>query len=226
MPEWWTYELSDFLLFSPRTYYRLLERYNEAVWPGQLLALGLGLALLGLLRGSGAWQGRVICAILAGLWGWVAGAFVWARYTTINWAAVYLLPLFGIEILLLLAGGVIRQRLKLRVTRDKRSMLGIAIFSFALVGYPAIAALVGRDWRQAEVFGIAPDPTVLGTLGVLTLAEGPLRRWLLVVPVLWCVLSGLTLWAMESPEAWLPPGLALLSLIGGAGNTGNDVGRR
>jgi hypothetical protein len=217
MPEWWTYGLSDFLLFSPRTFYRLLERYNAAIWPGQLLTLGLGLAILGLLRGAYPWQGRIVCAILAGLWAWVAVAFVWARYTAINWAAVYLLPLFVIEVMLLLGAGVIGRGLKLRVARDRRSILGTAIFTFALAAYPALAALVGRDWRQAEVFGVAPDPTVLGTLGVLTLAEGRGRRWLVIVPVLWCLLSGLTLWAMESPEAWLPPGVALLSLIGGAG---------
>ena len=36
--EWWTYSLSDLLLFSPRTYYRLFELYNEAVWPMHVAA--------------------------------------------------------------------------------------------------------------------------------------------------------------------------------------------
>ena len=45
MSEWWTYTLSDFLLFSPRTYYRLFEIYNAAIWPAQIVALGLGLAM-------------------------------------------------------------------------------------------------------------------------------------------------------------------------------------
>jgi hypothetical protein len=40
MPEWWTYTLSDFLLFSPRAYYRLIERHNAAVWPWQLGSVG------------------------------------------------------------------------------------------------------------------------------------------------------------------------------------------
>ena len=52
MPEWWTYRLSDFLMFESKTYYRLFELYNAALWPGQLLALALGLALLAL-----AWRG-------------------------------------------------------------------------------------------------------------------------------------------------------------------------
>ena len=29
MSEWWTYRLSDFLLYAPRTYFRLFELYND-----------------------------------------------------------------------------------------------------------------------------------------------------------------------------------------------------
>ena len=49
MPEWWTYSLTDFLLFSPDTYWRLFERYNEAIWPLQIGAAALGLALFALV---------------------------------------------------------------------------------------------------------------------------------------------------------------------------------
>ena len=45
MSEWWTYRLYDFLLFTPRTYYRLFELYNAAVWPAQIAAIALGLGL-------------------------------------------------------------------------------------------------------------------------------------------------------------------------------------
>ena len=33
MSEWWSYSPSDFLLFSARTYYRLFEIHNAALWP-------------------------------------------------------------------------------------------------------------------------------------------------------------------------------------------------
>ena len=46
MPEWWTYGLSDFLMFSPRTYYRQIELYNLAIWPAQLVGAGIGAAIL------------------------------------------------------------------------------------------------------------------------------------------------------------------------------------
>ena len=55
MSEWWTYSLLDFLLFSPRTYYRLFELYNLAVWPWHVLAIVLGLAVLVFWLRGGAW---------------------------------------------------------------------------------------------------------------------------------------------------------------------------
>jgi hypothetical protein len=93
MPEWWSYSLSDFLLFSPRTYYRLIERHNSSAWPAHIATMGLGLGVLGLLRRKPTVHGRSISGILAGLWVWVVCAFVWQRYATINWAIIYLLPL-------------------------------------------------------------------------------------------------------------------------------------
>jgi hypothetical protein len=212
MPEWWSYTLSDFLLFSPRTYYRLIERHNEATWPWQIVTLGLGLALAGLLRRPAPRRGRAVSAILAVLWSWVAWAFVWQRYVPINWAASYLVWLLVIEVLLLVWIGVIRGGLNFRGPRDAAGVLGIALFILALALYPMLAPLLGRGWRQAEIFGIAPDPTVLATLGLLLLAEGPPRWGLLAAPLLWCLVSGATLWAMGSPEAWVLLPAALLAL--------------
>jgi hypothetical protein len=212
MTEWWSYTLSDFLLFSPRTYYRLIGRYNEAVWPVQILTVGLGLVILGLLPRPRVWQGRVVSAALAILWTWVAWAFVWKRYATINWTASYLVPLFVVEALLLVWIGIIRGGLSFRLTRDPAGILGGTLFILSLAVYPMIAPLAGRPWSQAEIFGITPDPTVVATLGLLLLTEGR-RRWeLLAIPVFWCIISGATLWAMDSPEAWVPPLAALLVL--------------
>ena len=85
MSEWWTYSLSDFLLFSPRTYYRLLELYNIATFPVQLVALALGIAvLIALARAPGS--SRFVASVLVAAWAWVAWAFHWTQYSTINWA--------------------------------------------------------------------------------------------------------------------------------------------
>ncbi|HEX6015786.1 MAG TPA: DUF6064 family protein, partial [Geminicoccaceae bacterium] len=106
-----TYALSDFLLFSCETYNRLFELHNEAVWPAQLVAVALGIAILTLLRWPSVRQGRAITAALAACWLWVAWAFHLERYATINWAATYFAAAFALQALLLAWWGVVRGRL-------------------------------------------------------------------------------------------------------------------
>ena len=86
MSEWWTYRLSSFLLFSPRTYHRLFEIYNRAVFPAQVLALGLGLWIL-LSRWRGAEGPRRAMAILAARQLWVGGCSLARRVASVNFAA-------------------------------------------------------------------------------------------------------------------------------------------
>jgi Family of unknown function (DUF6064) len=195
MTEWWKYTISDFLLFSPRTYYRLIERYNEAVWPAHLVTLALGVFIIWLLRRQVPWQGRAITAALAVLWAWVGWAFLWQRYATINWAATYLAWLFGLEVVLLIWIGA---GMTFGVRRDPAGAVGIALIALGVALYPLLAPILGQGWRQAEVFGIAPDPTAIATLGLLLSARGRSRWPGLVVPILWCLVSGATLWAMHS----------------------------
>jgi hypothetical protein len=197
MQEWWTYSLSDFLLFSPRTYYRLLQRYNEALWPAQLLTLALGAGILALLRRPSARQGQIIAGILALLWIWVAWEFLWQRYATINWITSYVAPLFVLEALVLLWWGVVRAKLRFRASQSPASMVGVVLAVVGLLLYPLLTPVSGRPWSQAEVFGIHPDPTVLGTLGLVLLTSARWSWTLLIVPILWCIFSGATLLAMH-----------------------------
>jgi hypothetical protein len=212
MSEWWTYSLSDFLLFSPRIYYRLFELYNAAIWPLQILALALGAAIFGLLLGGVAWRGRAIAAILAACWLWVAWAYFLQRYDTINWAASYFAAGFAAEAMLISWTGIIRDRLVFRSGRDAAGKAGRCILLFALVVFPLIGPLVGRPWTQVEVFGVTPDPTAIATLGVLAAAHRP--HWpLLVIPLAWSTISGATLWTMQSPDAMVVPMAAALTLV-------------
>src|SRR5919205_2557847 len=163
MSEWWTYTLSDFLLFSARTYYRLIERYNQAIWPAQILAIALGLFLLTSLRSNKAWYGRVISGVLALIWVWVGVAFLWRRYANINWAVGYLVPLFVLEGIMLIWTGAAARELNFGTSRTPLRVVSGALLVVATLVYPVLAPLAGRSWQAAEVFGMAPDPTVVGT---------------------------------------------------------------
>ncbi len=225
MSEWWTYRLSDFLMFSARTYHRLFEIYNADVWPIHLVALGLGSVLLLASARGATWAAPAACALLAAGWLWVAWAFHLRRYATINWAATWFAVAFAIEGVLLLALALrVRLRLRLRSGRGRARTVGLGLLLFAIAGQPLVGPLVGRPWSQAEVFGLAPDPTVIGTLGLLLLlrpgeeAGGatPSRafaRMLWPIPLLWCLIGGATLWAMDAPEAAVMPCAGLLAVF-------------
>jgi len=205
MSEWWTYTLSDFLLFTPRTYFHLFELYNAAVWPMQLLTFALGLAILGRFRS----RGRAAAAILGALWLWVAFAFLLRRYATINWAAAYWAWAFVLEAALVVWFGVVRAALWVD---GRTGRAGPSLLLFALLVQPFIGLLMGRGWRSLEIFGAVPDPTVVGTLGLLLAARRRARPLLMIVPVLWCAMTGLTLLAMKAPDFWIAPAAAAFSV--------------
>jgi hypothetical protein len=210
MSEWWTYRPEDFLLFSPRVYWRLFELHNDALWPGQLaaLALLLTLAVLAAVRPPG--HGRLVAAGLALAWVVSGWTFVWSRYATINWAAEYLAPLFAAEALLLALvatfGGLRGAR------RGAAALVGWTLVLLA-AAMPLAAPLFGRSWATAEVFALAPDPTAIATLGLALTLAGRAALWLLPIPLLWCAASALTLWTMGEPSLWLPLAACLATLF-------------
>jgi hypothetical protein len=218
MSEWWTYGLRDLLLFSPRTYYRLFELYNLELWPLQLLALALGVALLILLRRGGERAGRAIALILAVSWLWVAWGFHWQRYASINWAAKYFALAFALQALLLLWSGLSGRLTRLQSSSIQRRA-GLGLLLFALLVFPMIGPLLGRSWMQSEVYGMTPDATALATLGLLSLADWRGAVWLWPIPVAWCLISGATLWAMQSPGFMIMPLAALLAVAVAVGNS-------
>ena len=211
MTEWWTYRPSDFLLFAPRTYYRLVELYNTEVWPAQLAAVAVALLLL-LLAWRGREQaGRVVAAVLATAWAFVAWRFHWHHYATINWAAVYFAGAFAAQALLL-AGTATAGALRLGPVSPGQRSAGVAVAVVALALQPALTLGLGRPWAQIEVVGLAPDPTAVFTLGLLLLArQAP--WWLFPIPLLWCLASGMTLWTMGAADAFIPPVTAGAALV-------------
>jgi hypothetical protein len=212
MSEWWTYRLSSFLLFSPRTYYRLLELYNLAVWPAQLAGMAIGLATIALLIGKRGYRDRIIAGLLAACWLWIAWAFHYQRYAQINWAAPCFAAAFAFEALLLAVVGVLGARLVLQPARGGKLWIAISIVAISVLGYPLLAPLTGRPWTTAETFGVAADPTAIASVAVLALVRGRIRWLALAVPLLWCAVAAATLWAMKAPEALVVVAAALLVL--------------
>lgn len=213
MSAWWSYGLSDLLLFSPRVYYRQLELLNQQLWPTQLFTLAAGIGILALTARPPSPASRAVWIALGLLWIWVAWSFLWQRYAAINWAAAYVAPLFALQGLgLIWSGATHRAPSGGRSATGRVRWAGVALLAGAVLLYPVLAGLFGRPWSSAEVFGIAPDPTALATLAVLSGLRWRLRWLLMILPALWCAASGATLWAMMAPDWFVPPLGAAIAL--------------
>ena len=211
MSEWWTYTLGDFLMFSPATYWRVVENYNKNVWPVQLVGLLAGFAACGLLLSRRVSAARVQALLLAAAFLWVGWAFFWQRYATINWVARYFAFAFWVQAasLLLLALLPTKSATGKTGTTQKVGWVGWVGWVLALAGlviYPLASAWGAKPWNQLEfsagfgVFGILPEPTALVCLGLLlarTMQTAPLFRWALsIIPTASLLVSAATLRAM------------------------------
>lgn len=193
MTEWWSYGLSDFLMFSPQAYWRLVARYNGAWWPGQLLALAAAAALPLLLRAATVARLRIALVLLAAAWAWVGVAFYWHRYAEIFLAAPWLAAAAGVQALLLLAAACLPTSAR---GAAAPGALALLLLAPGLL-YPLLAPVTGHPWAEAEVFGFMPVPTALATVGTLA-ALRPWPAWarcaLVPIPLLVLLLGAATRW--------------------------------
>lgn len=193
--EWWTYGLSDFLMFSPQAWWRLVVRHNEAGWPWQLVAQAAAFALPWLLARGDARAARLALLLQALAWGWVAWAFHWQRYAEIFLAAPWLAAAFTVQAVLLLGTAA----LGIAPGRGGAARTSGLVLLAAAALYPLLSPLTGHAWSEAEVFGFMPEPTALAALGT-ALALGPhriaLRLLLALIPLLSLALGAATRWLL------------------------------
>ncbi len=218
MGEWWTYSLSDFLMFSPGTYFRLFELHNQAWFPLQPLFALPAVWLLWVASSGSAAAWRAPVVLLGFIWIWVAWVFHLERYAPINWAAVYGAWAFAAQGVVLVVLGLAGRHL--RISRSGFSNgIGMALLPAALM-YPLLALALQRPWAQSEWFGLMPDPTALGTLGLMLCLQRtdgrawhPGRTLCMAVPAAWCAVSGATQWTMGVQGWFLLPALAAFALL-------------
>ena len=186
--------------------------YNAAVWPAQAIALALAVAVLWLGVAPRRGSGRVIGALLTAGWLWCGLVFHLYHFADLDFMA----PVYGwvfVAQAALLAWVSIGRGLDLKFRADTCGLAGLAVAVVAVFGLPLISGVTGAGFASARVVGLAPGPTVLFTLGLLMLAEGR-RRWLLmVIPLLWCAVAGLSASALGVVEAWALPILGIPAFL-------------
>lgn len=198
MSPWWSYGPRDFLMFAPRAYWRLVEIYNQALWPWQLAVLAAGVALAWHAARHGAGARRVACAALSLAWLWVAWGFHWQRYATINWGAVYLAGAGVLQATLLLAAALRAPAAPRAIVGRIAQRAGVSIAFGGTIAYPLATAAAGASWTRAELAGLMPEATAVVTLGLIVATRPRQWPWLIVLPLLTLLAGAATLWLLAT----------------------------
>jgi Family of unknown function (DUF6064) len=207
-------EQEDSMPFTVEQFFDVFARYNLALWPWQIAAILAGIISVGLLMSQSRTATVAVLVIMAVMWLVNGMGYHWTFFAPINPAARLFAAGFVVEAVLLLAAAVFATDLRLTARGDLASILGLVLIVFALAVYPAIGWLAGHRWPAMPMFGVAPCPTTIFTIGLLL--QGPWRtvRWLLILPGLWAAVGGSASVLLGVPQDYaLVASLLLLLLV-------------
>lgn len=189
------------LPFTREQFLGVFADYNNAVWPAQLVAYLLGLAMLVALRRPSLQSDRVIGAGLGLMWLWTGVAYHAGFFARINPAAPALAALFVVQGLLFVHAALLRRDLRFVAGRGPHTWVGWALIVYAALLYPLLGA-AAHGYPAMPTFGITPCPVTLFTFGTLLVAQGPVPRRLLVIPWLWALIGGSAAFLLSVPQDW------------------------
>ena len=177
------------LPFTVDQFFGVFRHYNESLWPAQIFLFALAVIVVVLVLCRRPWTGRVVSAILAFLWFWLALAYHLAFFARINPLAYGFSLVSLIGAFVFLWQGVIRRRLRFAWERGSWAVLGSMLVFYALVVYPLWSSYAGHPYPAMPTFGL-PCPSTIFTIGILAFAGPVYPRSPLIVPALWCLVGG------------------------------------
>jgi hypothetical protein len=200
------------LPFTVEQFLQVFERYNAALWPWQLAGYLAALALVWLALMQSRHAGRAAAAVLAAMWLVNGAGYHLSFFREINPAAIGFGAMFVVQAGLMAWQGVLHNRMQPAIGPDARTAVAFAAIAYALAGYPLLGYLLGHVYPAAPVFGVAPCPTTIFTLGVLLLARPAAPAWLFAIPIAWSAIGGSAAFALGVREDF---GLAAAGLAAG-----------
>ena len=183
--------------FTVEEFLRVFARYNQAVWPAQLLLIGAGLGVVILAIIGRTLSRRIALALLAALWLWAAIVYHLAFFSRISPAASFFAALFAVNGCWLLWIST-RGQIEMQPPSKSRIVVAAVVVIYALVLYPAIGYLAGLRYPATPTFGV-PCPTTIFTFGVLMLLPS-VPRITFVIPVIWALIGTVAAFQFNVPQ--------------------------
>lgn len=177
------------LPFDTQQFMAVFAAYNPAIWPAQVVAFALGLAMVGALFLQHPLRERVILAGLAAMWAWNGFIYHLAYFALINPAAYGFAALFVLQAALLALHAFTPHGIRFDVRRRWQSIVALSLIVYAMLIYQVLGVITGHGLMKGPLFGVAPCPTTIFTIGLLLLGDGRFVRRLAMIPVLWAVIG-------------------------------------
>jgi hypothetical protein len=173
------------LPFTEAEFLGVFRDYNEAIWPFQVVAYALGTLVVLALATRWRWSTRAVFSVLGVLWLFAGLVYHLTFFVEVNTAATLFGILFVAQGIVFLVMAYLHEDALREFRWDVLGLAAAAMIVYAMVVYPILGHLAGHGYPEAPVFGVAPCPLTIFTLGVLLLVERDVSRWLVVIPVIW-----------------------------------------
>jgi hypothetical protein len=174
--------------FTIEQFLLVMQNYNLAVWPFQIVLNLLALTTIILSLKKTNATDKINSSILAFLWIWIGIAYHLIHFTVINKAA-YLFAILNVgQGFIFIYAGVLKDKISFRFTSSVYSAFGWLFIVYALILYPILGHILGHIYPESPTFGL-PCPTTIFTFGILLFTDKRLPKYILVIPFLWSIIG-------------------------------------
>ena len=191
--------------FTIEQFLAVFATYNAAIWPFQIAAYGVVIVALWAVFVPQSRLVRLAFALMSILWAVTGIGYHLMFFAMINPIAPVFAAFFVLQAVLFLASAARPEDLQLRLGRDFRSIAGLATLSYALAIYPILGIWAGHGLLKGPMFGVAPCPTTIFTIGMLLIARGRWVIWLSIIPILWSMIGLVAAIQLGIPEDMAMP---------------------
>jgi Family of unknown function (DUF6064) len=174
--------------FTLEQFLEVFIRYNEGVFPMQILFYLIGIIAIFLVLKPIAHSNKIISSILAFFWLWMGVVYHLIYFTEINKLAYLFSAFFIVQNILFVILGVFQSKLSFQFHADKFGKTGMSLIIFALIIYPILGYFLGHVYPSSPTFGL-PCPTTIFTFGILLLNEKKCPILILIIPCMWSIIG-------------------------------------
>ena len=197
--------------FTVQQFFDVFGTYNLAIWPIQLLAYAVGIAVLVLSFYESRLAAQIVSGILAFFWIWIGVLYHIVHFSVINSVALIFGFFYILQGLLFLLVGTIFGRLSFRFRLEPLPIIGGCFIIYAMIIYPFLGSMFGHSYPNTPMFGVAPCPTTIFTFGILLWTTKSVPAYLLIIPLLWSIVGMSAAVNLQVPQDY---GLVIAGILG------------